>query len=148
MLLACCCSAVSSLAVFSNPGWEVLQRKLDRLPLFTVANPEGLPLKYQVGDAERALFYAEIESAKKELEATRAEKKDIECDLIPIGLGVAYRLSCEGKALIVPGEKDLLRAGAPQGAPALGQALPLFACMEVRKSPVGSPRFVCRILNL
>ena len=36
---------------FEGAGWPQLQANLDKLPMFTVANQEGKPLQYEVGES-------------------------------------------------------------------------------------------------
>ena len=99
--------------------------------MFTVANEEGKPLQYEVDGKPMAIFYADVAAAKKQFDAASANHP--ECDIVPVGLGAAYALSCSGKASLVPGMTELTAAGMPEGLPALGQELPLFACMEMTK---------------
>lgn len=116
-------------------GWANLQAVLDKLPVFSVANSEGQPLQYQVGQKSLALFYADVEAAKAQLTAAQDQNPELMkgCDLVPVGLGNAFKLSCDGKAMIVPGLAELRAAGAPEDAQPLGQELPLFACMEMSR---------------
>ena len=44
-----------------------------------------------------------------------------------------YALVGQGKALITPGVAELTAAGMPEGVSALGQELPLFACMGMAR---------------
>ena len=124
---------------FEGAGWPQLQASLDKLPLFTVANQEGQPLQYEVGEKPLAVFYADVDAAKKELAQSLSQFPDLGCDLIPVSLGSAYKLTCEGKAMIVPGIADLLAAGAPEGAEPMGQELPLFACMDMSQAGKNGP---------
>ena len=123
----------------SSAGWPALKEALDKLPVFTVANEEGKPLEYEVDGKQSAIFYADVEAAKNELKAAQGQYPDLNCDLIPVGLGTAFPLTCEGKATLVPGMAELQAAGAPAGAPAVGQTLPLFACMEMSREQDGKP---------
>lgn len=110
------------------------------MPLFTVANEKGQPLNYEVNGKDVAIFYADVEQAKEELKASVEQFPTMGCDLIPVGLGGAYQAVCEGKAVLVPGLAELTAAGLPEGAPTMGQPLPLFACMEMsREGPDGTP---------
>ena len=124
---------------FEGAGWPQLQANLDKLPMFTVANQEGKPLQYEVGEKPLAVFYADVDAAKKELAQSLSQFPDLGCDLIPVGLGSAYKLTCEGKAMIVPGLADLVAAGAPEGAEPMGQELPLFACMDMSQAGKNGP---------
>jgi hypothetical protein len=124
---------------FESAGWPQLQGELDKLPVFTVANGEGQPLQYQVGDRPLAIFYADVDAAKKELSAATSQLGEGNCDIIPVGLGNAFKLSCDGKAMVVPGVAELQAAGAPPGAQPMGQELPLFACMEMSSDGEDGP---------
>ena len=109
------------------------------MPVFTVANEEGKPLQYEIGEKPLAVFYADVNAAKMENTAAQRQYPDLGCDIIPVGLGSAYKLSVEGKAMIVPGIADLKAAGAPPGAQPMGQELPLFACMEMSRDGADGP---------
>ena len=140
--------SVSMLASVDGPGWPQLQAELDRLPAFCVANKEGQPLQYEINGKPAAVFFADVDAAKAELAAARAEAAaDDECDLIPVGLGQAFKLTTDNSAMLVPGKAELKAAGAPPDADPRGQQLPLFACMEMsQEGPNGSailPLFMC-----
>ena len=120
-----------SLSVLASKQWPLMRQKLDALPCFTCANEEGKPLEYEVSGQKCAMFYAGLEDAQVELLTAREMFPDLGIDLIPIGLGNAYELALGGKAQLIPGKAELTAAGAPPGAQALGQELPLFACMEI-----------------
>lgn len=129
-----------SASPFDGPGWPPLQKMLDTMPVFSVANKEGKPLQYDVDGQAVAIFYADVEAAKEELTSAQKQFADLDCDLIPVGLGSVYQLMCDGKATIVPGAAELKRAGLPEGMPGVGQPLPLFACMEMsREGADGKP---------
>ena len=132
--------ATPGAAFTESPGWPPVEKALDQLPVFTVANNEGKPLQYEFDGKPVALFYADVEAAKNELSSAQEQFPDLGCDIIPFGLGRAYVLQCEDKAMLVPSVKDLSAAGLPAGMPAVGQPLPLFACMEMsREGPTGTP---------
>ena len=118
---------MAAASLTDSPGWPPLQRLLDELPVFAVADEEGTPVQYDVDGESMAIFYADV------LEAAAAvrEVPDLDYDLVPVGLGAAYALSCEGKAALVPGATELTAAGMPAGMSAVGQELPLFACTEM-----------------
>jgi len=126
-------------AEFESEGWRQLQGKLDQLPVFTVANAEGQPLQYEINQRPLAVFYADVEAAKKELAAAQSQYPELSCDLIPVGLGSAYKLSCDGSAMVVPSLASLQALGAPEGAQPMGQELPLFACMEMSQEGENGP---------
>lgn len=80
-----------------------------------------------------------MEAAKTQLATAQDQFPELECDLIPVGLGSAYKLSCTGKAILVPSVAALLAAGAPEGTEPLGQELPMFACMEITRAGEEGP---------
>lgn len=128
------CGAVAASAsdlLSASAAWPKLQADLDNVPVFAVANKEGKPLQYNVGGKPQAVMYADVEAAKKELATAQGEYPDLECDLIPVGLGSAYKLACDGKAMVVPALSELVAAGAPADAQPMGQELPLFVCMKM-----------------
>merc|ERR1719203_754404 len=56
--------------LFGSPGWADIERELDEVPIFAVANEAGQPIKYRIekmGDAfEVPLFYTHVEDALRE----------------------------------------------------------------------------------
>lgn len=138
---------VSPLLAASGPcegsTWPVLQKLLDEMPVFTVANAEGQPLQYQIGERQVAVFYTDVAAGKREYESARDRYPDLGCDVITVGLGQAFRLSSEGKAMVVPGIAELQAAGAPAEAEPMGQEVPLFACMGMKREGGKVPLFMC-----
>ena len=136
-------SSPPRLEATANPseseGWPQLQEMLDKLPVFTVANEGGQPLQYQVDGKPLAIFYADVEAGKSQLAIEQEKYPDLGCDLIPVGLGNAYKLSCDGKGMVVPGIGELQACGAPEGAQPMGQELPLFACMQMSRDGDAGP---------
>ena len=120
-----------------SPGWPAIQGSLDVLPVFTLANKEEKPLQYEVNGQPQAVFYADIAAAKKEFEDARDQYEMGACDLIAVGLGTAYKLSCDAKASIVPGRAELTACGMPAEMSPIGQDVPLFACMQMSKEKDG-----------
>ena len=115
-------------SITDSPGWPPLQSMLDALPVFAVANEEGQPVQYTLDGQAKALFYADVSEAAA---TAKDQFPELKCDLLPIGLGAAYLLSCEGKAALVPGATELTASGMPAGMSAVGQELPFFACTEM-----------------
>lgn len=58
---------------------------------------------------------------------------ELNCGVIPVGMGQAYRLAVEGSALLVPSVAELEAAGAPTGASPNGQEVPLFGCLQISR---------------
>ena len=110
-----------------------LENPLDNFMVFAVANEEKKPLSYTVNGKSQAIFYADVKVAMSELETAKAQHPDLDCDVVPIGLGTAHKMSNEGTATLVPGMRELTAAGMPAEFSPVGQELPLFACMEMKK---------------
>ena len=133
-------SSSPRMELFASDGWPALEKQLDLLPTFACADAEGKPLDFDVpGAATGAVYYTHVEPAQQALTKARAASPD--ADLVPLGLGKAYRLACAGKATLLPSSKELGAAGAPPDASPVGQAVPLFACMEMcEQLPSGGAR--------
>lgn len=116
-----------------SPAWSKVQGMLDAYPVFTLANENEKPLQYEVNGQPMAMFYADVDVAKDQLKAAKGQNPELKCDIQPFGLGAAYALSTQGKATLVPGIAELTAAGMPPGLSAVGQELPLFACMEMKR---------------
>ena len=119
---------MAAASITDSSGWPPLQRMLDELPVFAVANEEGQPVQYTVDGQQLALFYADVAEAAA---TAKDQFPELKCSLLPIGLGAAYLLSCEGRAALVPGAAELTASGMPAGMSAVGQELPFFACTEM-----------------
>ena len=118
-------------ALLGSSGWPQVKEILNQLPTFCVANKAGQPLQYESDGRPLAMFYTCVDAAKGELEAARGEYPDLDLDIIPMGLGEAFRLARTGDAVLVPSARALLAAGAPPTASPIGQEVPLFCCMEM-----------------
>ena len=91
----------SKTALFESPQWPALLSSLNRLPSFTVANERGQPLEYEApGGTPLAMFYADVQAAQAELVDARKMYPELDCGVIPVGVGTAFRLASEGKALL------------------------------------------------
>jgi len=123
--------------LFESAGWDVIESELDELPVFTCANSKGQPLQYNVNGIVLPFFYCDVNAAKVELnkakDETEGQMKDT-IDLIPYPLGKAFKLAALDKAVIIPSEDAIAKAGAPPGTNPLGQQVPLFACMDIMQT--------------
>ena len=121
--------------LFAMEGWEAIQKDLDRVPIFTVATPEGNPLAYQVNIKSDQyivpFFYCDVGDALKELEGARNNPTLEGLDVVPFPLGKAFQLWCKDEAVIVPSKQAILQAGAPPGTNPVGQQVPMFTCLEI-----------------
>jgi len=116
--------------LLKSEAWNVIKQDMNAVPMFTCANEQGQPLQYEVNGQPVPFFYVDVDAAAKELEIAREATK-LELDLVPFPLGEVFEKAMEEKALMIPSQAALMAAGAPQGVNPLGQAVPLFACMEI-----------------
>jgi len=121
--------------LFKSEGWEVIQKDLDQVPIFTCANKLGQPLAYTIEIKEESykvpFFFCDVEDAEKELEKFKKSLGDNDLGLIPFPLGKAFRMWANDKAVIVPNKNAIQQAGAPPKTNPIGQQVPLFACMDL-----------------
>ena len=122
--------------LFDSPGWAKIKEELDQVPVFSIANGDGLPIKYTINKDDTSfeipLFYTHVSDALLELEKAM-ENKPLQTgmDISPYPLGDIFELWANDAAVIVPNKKSIIQAGAPPTAIAMGQQVPLFACMEI-----------------
>ncbi|CAJ1963781.1 unnamed protein product [Cylindrotheca closterium] len=137
----------TAVELFDSESWKIIKKDLDAVPIFCVANKEGKPVAYSITvkktqdedeDAEPItfqvpFFYVDVEDAKTELKKVRDSNKEKaeEMDLIPFPLGSAFEMWSNDQAVIIPSGKAVQQAGAPPGTNPIGQAVPLFCCMEI-----------------
>ena len=69
-----------------------LENPLDNFMVFAVANEEKKPLSYTVNGKSQEIFYADVKVAMSELETAKAQHPDLDCDVVPIGLGTAHKM--------------------------------------------------------
>lgn len=122
--------------LFDSPGWGTIERELDEVPIFAVANAEGQPVKYRIAKKDASfevpLFYTHVEDALRELDKAKEHTPTLKgMDVNPYPLGGIFRMWAEDAAVIVPNKKAIVEAGAPPTALPMGQQVPLFACMEI-----------------
>lgn len=127
--------------IFNSPSWGSIREELDAVPVFACANQDGKPMKYGVelgkkGSDEKQkfevpLFYTHAEDAIAERDNAREASPALDIDIFPYQLGTVFQLWSNNEAVIVPNKKAILQAGAPPTANPLGQAVPLFACMDI-----------------
>jgi hypothetical protein len=146
--------------VEESTEWQQVLRDLNSAPVFVLTDAAGLPLHQRMRDDGQKLviFYAEIDRAMDELAAARRKSAELNLQLAPVGLGVAYAEVSKGTALLVPGFQELASAqdmqlAAPAEAAAMlasagvdspsldwpSDVLPVFGCFEmVRRRADGS----------
>ena len=74
-----------------SPAWSKVQGMLDAYPVFTLANENEKTLQYEVNGQPKAMFYADVDVAKDQLKAAKANP-ELKCDIQPFGLGAALAL--------------------------------------------------------
>ena len=116
-----------------SAGWATLQSELDELPVFVCANRKGEPLQYERDGQPFVLFFAGLGPAQAELARASAMFPELELELLPVGLGEAYRRTQQGQAILVPSERETQVAQEPGGPAWAADALPLFGCLKMRK---------------
>jgi len=131
--------------LFDAPGWPAIEKELDQVPVFALANAEGQPIKYSIGKSdseaiEIPLFYTHVEDALAELEKAKESNPLPGMDINPYPLGGIFKMWATDAAVIVPNTKAIMQAGAPPNANPMGQNVPLFACMEIaQEDEKGNP---------
>ena len=83
--------------LFDSPGWDAIKRELDQIPVFSIANAEGQPIKYRIektGDAsfEVPLFYTHVSDALAELEKAKENTPLPGMDINPYPLGGIFEM--------------------------------------------------------
>lgn len=121
-------------ARFGSAEWAALAADLDALPAFACVNAAGEPLEYERDGAPLAIFFADLERARAELASASAKYPSLGLRLMPIGLADAFRRSCLGGAVLVPGAQELEAASDPDAdSPWESDQLPLFGCLEMTR---------------
>ena len=82
--------------LFDSPGWEAIKRELDQVPVFSIANVEGQPIKYRLQKSEASfdvpLFYTHVSDALAELEKAKEITPLHGMDIIPYPLGGIFEM--------------------------------------------------------
>ena len=127
-------------SLFDMEGWKNIADDLHKFPLFSVAtlneDKTWVPVAYQVTLNEEKtfqvpFFYCDVNEALEELDSAKSINENNEMRLIPFPLGTAFKLWCEDQAVIVPSKASITQAGAPPGTSAVGQKVPMWACLEI-----------------
>mmetsp|Transcript_15675 Transcript_15675/g.27238 ORF Transcript_15675/g.27238 Transcript_15675/m.27238 type:complete len:279 (+) Transcript_15675:184-1020(+) len=133
-------------SLFEMDGWKNIADDLDKVPLFSVATAEGIPVAYQVtlNDDKTfsvPFFFCDVDEALGELETAKSINSNPEMRLVPFPLGTAFKLWCTDKAVIVPSKASIAQAGAPPGTSPIGQKVPMWACLDISEQlDDGKPR--------
>ena len=145
-------SHVSAQIARSHTSHLLLQTMLDALPVFACVNNRGQLCEFKFPALESALpvFYTDVGEARLALKQAQEDYPLLGVDIVPMGLGDAFRYDSGGVGLLVPGTADLMAAGAPPGADPMQEMrsglrasmpnMPLFCCMEMaQEGPDGEP---------
>lgn len=117
--------------LFGSEGWPAIKKDMNTVPVFCVANGEAQPLKYQVNEYQLAFFFCDVEAAKVELAKAERETSIAGLGIVPYPLGEVFEMQAENQAIVIPSVQALADAGAPAEVDAVGQQVPLFACMSI-----------------
>lgn len=128
--------------------WPEVQAELDKVPVFTLVNagqePCGLPVpRFFIDPADAEAALARDLSAARGLKGAEAA---LAADVLsgvrvqPVGLGSAFNLVRQEKALFVPQASDLSAAEGMEGGEQVEGGLPLIGCYQMRvPSKEGKP---------
>ena len=127
-------------SICSAASWPSLQEELDELPVFVLANSAGEPLQHQqTPDAPPMMVcFADLFRAEAELANANRLYPDAGLELLPVGLGDAYKRMEEGSAMIVPSQNELTAAALDESA-AASNLVPLFGCTKLMKPRKTNP---------
>ena len=118
-------------------AWPALQKELDELPVFVLANAKGEPLQH---DADRGqpmtILFADLFRAEAELANANRLYPDLNLELLPVGLGDAVRRCQDGSAMLVPSQNELAAAGLDQAEAGI---VPLFGCTKIMQPRRSNP---------
>lgn len=82
--------------LFDSPGWEAIKRELDQVPVFSIANAEGQPIKYRIEKSDALfdvpLFYTHVSDALAELEKAKENTPLSGMDISPYPLGGIFEM--------------------------------------------------------
>ena len=120
--------------------WSEVQAELDKVPVFTIVNagqePCGLPVpRFFIDPADAEAALARDLSAARGLRGAEAA---LVADVLsgvrvqPVGLGSAFNLVREEKALFIPQASDLSAAEKMEGGEQIEGGLPLIGCYQMR----------------
>lgn len=88
--------------LFDSPGWESIKLELDQVPVFSVANAEGQPIKYRIEKKDETfevpLFYTHVSDALVELEKAKDSNPLPGMDINPYPLGDIFEMWAKDSA--------------------------------------------------
>lgn len=88
--------------IFDSPGWESIKLELDQVPVFSVANAQGQPIKYFIEKKDRSfeipLFYTHVSDALAELEKAKENTPLPGMDINPYPLGDIFEMWAKDSA--------------------------------------------------
>lgn len=88
--------------LFDSAGWESIKLELDQVPVFSVANAEGQPIKYRIEKKDETfevpLFYTHVSDALAELDKAKANAPLPGMDINPYPLGDIFEMWAKDSA--------------------------------------------------
>lgn len=88
--------------LFDSPGWKSIKQELDQVPMFSVANAEGQPIKYRIEKKDESfevpLFYTHVSDALAELEKAKKNSPLPGMDINPYPLGDIFEMWAKDSA--------------------------------------------------
>jgi hypothetical protein len=82
--------------LFDSPGWKFIKLELDQVPIFSVANADGQPIRYRIEKKDESfevpLFYTHVSDALAELEKAKETNPLPGMDINPYPLGDIFEM--------------------------------------------------------
>jgi hypothetical protein len=124
-------------AFFASNEWLTLALELDTCPCFAVVDDSGAPVAAECDGRRVHRYFADVAAAEAEAAALRPDQPGV--DIMPVGLGTAWRAQADGTGVLVPAQADLTAAGV-DGEPGQVTNLPMFACDDLQSKRLdGTP---------
>jgi hypothetical protein len=121
-------------------SWPALQEELDALPVFVLANAKGEPLQHSGEGTPTTICWSTDTSRMFRAEAELANANrlypDLNLQLLPVGMGDAFRRVQEGSAHIVSSQNELAAAGLEATEDSI---VPLFGCTKIMQPRRSNP---------
>ena len=94
--------SMSPNELFDSPGWGSIKAELDQVPIFSVANEKGQPIKYSIEKKDEkfevALFFTHVSDALAELEKAKENTPLPGMDINPYPLGDIFEMWAKDSA--------------------------------------------------
>ena len=125
--------------ICDSEAWPALQAELDQLPVFLLANAKGEPLQHTGATGKpTVIFFADLFRAEAELANANRLYPDLGLELLPVGMGDAFRRVQAGDAMLAPSQNELAAAGLDPD----DSAVPLFGCPKLMQPRRSDPQLL------